>query len=225
MQEIEFPKDKFLKLKPLKNGIVHTQGKYVYKYNSSSEEIVELLYDLRYEDINNNLTLPIKKLYDNGWYYGFIMIKKDYMTIKDAQKSIYFNNSIFLKKLITIIAELNSYNIIYWDFHNKNISVNLDYEPLLFDLDEVWISKDKIDYNLQKKCLLEFILNFYFDLKKTLQYYLLNVEFKKCFSNQFIKYITSIFTEKTNNDIVIPEYFFDELNEKQKSKKLKLLLK
>ena len=164
MQQIDIDLEKLVSYPAIKPGIIHWNGTDIYKHSPLSQPVLKHIENNLDNVVFKNLSTQKAYLYYQKKYFGYMMeFNNKISLIKDAiYKGVIIDLNKFLLELLNIIEKLNSLNLCYWDFHQKNIYANNDGKPFIIDVDDMIYNPNNEDLHDQRKYLSEFIIYLYF---------------------------------------------------------------
>lgn len=226
METIEISKKQFLSLPVMKKGVVHINKHQLYKYSPDSINIIDEIDSKRHYRVMKHLSVPQAYLYYKKQYFGFSMkYYKKLKQIKDClDRNIIKSLDNYIIELLKIIEELNSLNLIYWDFHERNILADANGNPFLVDIDSMSNLPTSEELHYQQEYFTEFLLNLYIEKRKSVVGYLKTPSFKHYFSDKSIKYFEDIINLGSQTPD-LPYCILEDLKDKEKILELKKHIK
>lgn len=209
----------------IKSNRVFKKHNTIYKYEPSSEAVMESYRHFESTKYARNLALASAYLYHKEIYIGYIMrYRRCLLKIKKAYQlrriKSYYD---FFQELLELIAEINSSGICYWDFHSGNIKVTFSGHPMLLDLDGSDLNPSSKLEHLQSEYFTQFILTEYLGTYKTTNQYITLLENSHTLSSAAIDYLYS--TVDLTSETSLPYQLLEELNNKDLQHEIKKLIK
>lgn len=194
MEKIDINLNSFMKLKPIKETVVHIHKNQIYKRSPESLHIVSAIDSFRKEPVFKHISVPEAYLYDKNIYFGYVM--KYYKKLKQVneaiKKGIIKDVEKYALELLTIIEELNRLNLCYWDFHFENVLSDKNGHPFILDIDDMEYYPSNEDLHSQREYLTEFLLCIYLDKKRSVHRFAREEAIQKYFRSKTLAYIDSL---------------------------------
>lgn len=226
METIQTDYETFMAYTPIKPGIVHLHQGLVYKNSPNSYEIVTAIEQSKTNPVFQHFSIPLAYLYIEDLYFGYIyQFNNQLHQVEDAEfLKIIKNTEDFAIKLISIIENLNSLNMCYWDFHRNNIFSDNFGNPFIIDYDDMKVSPNAVNKYHQAKYLTEYLLNLYLKQEKTLSQFLREPMIQRYFSDKTLEYIRNLIS-RTGECNELPYCIIDELSNPIKREVIKSRIK
>lgn len=226
MLKIQINTDKFLKMKALKQDVVHLHRNKIYKYSPETEELVKAIESFRSNPVFKHISVPTAYLYDKKQYFGYIM--KYYRRLHKVQtairKGIVKDIEQYALELLAIIEELNKLNLCYWDFHFENIYSDRKGHPFILDIDDIELCPTNEDLHNQKEYLTEFLLCMYLGQRKSVHAFARQEAILNNFSDKTLEYIDTL-GDLSKPAPDLPYCIIEELHDKEKRDMIKSKIK
>ncbi len=220
-------KERFLSFPPIKQDIVHVYKGEIYKRDTASKRVVLKLDELRNDPRFNQILIPNALLFEERTteisYFGYKA--KYYRRLKkvlEAAKKGQINLDTFFQELLSFIHLLNQEDMLYWDFHDKNILVRNGH-PFLIDIDDICLNPDSDDETHQREYLTEFILNTYLECCSSVIGFKCNSIVRQTFSKEFYDYLC--YTQYRSPEHILPYSILEELKDKDRVEYVKKKIK
>lgn len=227
MERLQINESIFLQMPKFQVEHIRKKGNLLYKKSRNSKQILDVL-DSHKENpiINDSLVFANAYLYDGDEFFGFVMNHyQDLISLTTLINSPSFDFNAYIKKLITILEELEDLELCYYDITKNNIK-SKGTEPFLLDSDGMILNPSIFYKKRQRQKLIEFILSIKFQegsSENFLKEFLRKIKLEDYFTKDFICYMREIFDISSHN-IMFPTFFLNELDDPEKNAEIKKLL-